>query len=79
MFVFNGEFLRIYVYLLNTASRDVIFKFWRLKNVFTPRLVLARKHEMSVPCDTDLSATNQKAPFRLRTWSYEPEKNSGRF
>ena len=37
--------------------------------------VLAREHERSVPCDTDLSATNQEAPFRLRTWSYGPEKN----
>ena len=34
-----------------------------LKSVFTPRLVLAGKHERSVPCDTDLSETNQKAPW----------------
>ena len=41
----------------------------------TPRPMLMQKREMSVPCRTALSATNQKALFHLRPWSYGPEKN----
>ena len=32
------------------------------------------KCERSVSCDTNLSSTNQKAPFTLRTWDSGPEK-----
>ena len=59
------------------SIRAIFFKFLLfliLICVFTPRLVLAREHERPVPCDTDVSGTNQNAPFGLRTWSYGPPK-----
>ena len=37
------------------------------------------RHERSVPCDKDFLATSQKAPFRLRTWSYGREKNEEQY
>ena len=45
------------------SIRAILFKFLLfliLISVFTPRLVLAQKHERPVPCDTDVSGTNQK-------------------
>ena len=53
-----------------------VLRFWMVKNPcyffvvilnLPPRFGLMRKHESSIPCDTDLSATNQKALFELRT------------
>ena len=59
---------------LRCASVVSIGRIFQLFGFFNSSVCFGAKRERSVSCDTDLSSTNQNAPFTLWTWDYGPEK-----